>query len=40
MLTVADVLYYYLVLAELERAALVRLEADVLPALPAPASPD
>jgi len=34
MLLVADVLYYYLVLAQFEREALVRLEADVLPALP------
>ena len=34
MLIVADVLYHYLVLAQFEREALVRLEADVLPALP------
>ncbi|HKQ12854.1 MAG TPA: phosphatase PAP2 family protein [Steroidobacteraceae bacterium] len=34
MLIVADVLYYYLVLGEFERAARVRLEAEGLPALP------
>lgn len=34
MLIVADVLYYYLVLAQLEREARVRLASDRLPGLP------